>query len=80
MVDTLFEVTCDLANMPASAFQTKSSATVPVGSTLRLPVSVARASFSLDMRVGSADIELDLVYQNVSYGKGSIDYIRSEGR
>ena len=71
MVDTLGIVTCDLTNMPASAFRTKSSTAFPTRSTAG-PVTCA--SFSVNMRVGSADIDLDLVYQNVSYGKACIDY------
>lgn len=73
VVEKLGRVTCDLTNMPASAFETRNSA-FSHGSPFGLPTTVTRASFSIEMRVGSADIDLNLVYQNVSYGKASIDY------
>lgn len=75
MVDKLGEVTCDLTKMPASAFKTKNREIPSTGSTIGLPTTVTRATFSIEMRVGSADVDLDLVYQNESYGKASIDYL-----
>ena len=74
VVEKLCRARCDLTDMPASAFQMKDSAALFHGSLLRLPVPVTLASFSVDVRVGSADIDLDVVYQNESYGKASINF------
>lgn len=74
MVEKLCKSRCDLTNMPASAFQTKDSAAFEFGSLIRLPVPVTQVSCSVDIRVGSADIDLDLVHQNESYGKASIHF------
>ncbi|KAG0124762.1 hypothetical protein HOY82DRAFT_617537 [Tuber indicum] len=69
MVDTLGTVTCDVTTMPPSAFQVRRS-----GFFLFFQDPVSRASFSVDMKVGSADLELDLVYDGKSYGKATIEY------
>ena len=66
-VDTLGTVVCDVSMMPPSAFQIKRLGTNP-------QKSVSRASFTFDMRVGSADLELDLMYAGKSYGKAKIEY------
>ncbi|RPB00764.1 actin-like ATPase domain-containing protein [Choiromyces venosus 120613-1] len=68
MVDELGTVTCDVTMMPPSAFQIKRS-----GFFFFTDVS-SRASFTVDMKVGSADLELDLMHAGRSYGKATIEY------
>ncbi|PUU83105.1 hypothetical protein B9Z19DRAFT_1189884 [Tuber borchii] len=66
-VDTLGTVICDVSMMPPSAFQIKRSGIV-------LQKVVSRAGFTVDMKVGSADLELDLMHAGKSYGKATIEY------
>ena len=66
-MDTLGTVNCDVSMMPPSAFKTKQS-----GNNFQIPVT--RASFTVDMKVGSADLELDLMHAGKSYGKAKIEY------
>jgi len=66
-VDMLGAVICDVSMMPPSAFEIKRSGNNP-------QKSVSRASFTFDMKVGSADLELDLMYAGKSYGKAKIEY------
>lgn len=74
MVKILGEVTCDLTNMPASAFKKKNNAAFPRAPRIGLPVPVTKATFQIDMRMGSADIDLELVYDKQSFGKARIEY------
>jgi len=67
MVDTLGTVRCDASMMPPSAFQTKRSG-------IKVQITVTRASFTVDMKVGSADLELDLMHAGKSYEKATIEY------
>ncbi|PWW74262.1 actin-like ATPase domain-containing protein [Tuber magnatum] len=67
MVDTLGTVTCDVTMMPPSAFQIKRLGFFFQG-------KVSRASFTVDMKVRSADLELDLMHAGNSYGKAMIEY------
>ena len=67
MVDTLGTVSCDVSMMPSSAFQTKRSG-------FFFQNAVSRAGFTVDMKVGSADLELDLMHAGKSYGKAAIEY------
>ena len=60
-------VVCDVSRMPRSAFQIKRA-----GGNFQN--SVSRASFTVDMKVGSADLELDLMHAGKSYGKAKIEY------
>jgi len=66
-VETLGTVICDVSMMPPSAFQTKRSG-------INLQIAVTKASFTVDMKVGSADLELNLMYAGKSYGKATIEY------
>ncbi|PUU75810.1 hypothetical protein B9Z19DRAFT_1152327 [Tuber borchii] len=67
MVDTLGTVICDVSMMPPSAFQVKRSGAF-------FQNAVSRASYTIDMKVGSADLELDLMHAGKSYGKARIEY------
>ena len=67
VVDALGTVTCDVSMMPPSAFQIKRSG-------FFFQNAVSRASFTVDMKVGSADLELDLMHAGESYGKAKIEY------
>ena len=67
MVDTLGTVICDVNMMPPSAFQSKRTGN-------NFQIVVTRASFTVDMKVGSADLELDLMHAGKSYGKATIEY------
>ena len=67
VVDTLGTVTCNVSMMPPSAFQIKRSGNF-------FQNAVSRASYTVDMKVGSADLELDLMYAGKSYGKATIEY------
>ncbi|CUS11601.1 unnamed protein product [Tuber aestivum] len=68
MVDALGTVICDVSVMPPSAFQVKRSG------FFFFQDSISRASFAVDMKVGSADLELDLMHAGKSYGKAMIEY------
>ena len=67
VVDTLGTVICDVSMMPPSAFQSKRAGN-------NFQIVVTRASFTVDMKVGSADLELDLMHAGKSYGKAKIEY------
>ena len=67
MVDTLGTVTCDVSLMPPSAFQIKRSGFLSKN-------AVSRASFTVDMKVGLANLELDLMHAEKLYGKVTIEY------
>ena len=67
VVDALGTVTCDVSMMPPSAFQIKRSG-------FFFQNAVSRASFTVDMKVGSAVLELNLMYAGKSYGKATIVY------
>ena len=67
MVDILGTVICDVSMMPPSAFKIKQSG-------MKFQLAVTRASFTVDMKVGSADLELDLMHAGKSYGKAKIEY------
>ena len=67
VVDTLGTVVCDVSMMPPSAFQSKRTGN-------NFQIVVIRASFTVDMKVGSADLELDLMHAGKSYGKAKIEY------
>lgn len=69
MVDALGTVTCDVAKMPSSAFQAKRS-----GLGFIFQDSASRASFTVDMKVGSADLDLDLMHAGKPYGKVTVEY------
>ncbi|PUU78958.1 hypothetical protein B9Z19DRAFT_980951 [Tuber borchii] len=66
-VDTLATVICDVSMMPPSAFQVRQSGN-------NFQIGATRASFTVDMKVGSADLELDLMYAGKSHGKAMIEY------
>jgi hypothetical protein len=58
--------------MPISAFKTKNNGISPSEYTPK--TMVTRATFNVNMRVGSAELDLDLMYEDKSYGKASIEY------
>ena len=66
-VNTLGTVICDVSMMPPSAFKIK-----PSGNNLQIAVTMA--SFTVNMKVGSADLELELMHAGKSYGKATIEY------
>ncbi|PUU75808.1 hypothetical protein B9Z19DRAFT_1030174 [Tuber borchii] len=66
-VNTLGKVICDMSMMPPSAFQIRWSG-------INSQIAATRASYTVDIKVGSADLELDLMYAGKSYGKATIEY------
>lgn len=67
VVESLGTVICDVSTMPRSAFQIKRSG-------FFFQNAVSRVSYTVELKVGAADLELDMIYAGKSYGKATIEY------
>ena len=67
VVEPLGTVICDVSMMPRSAFKIKRSG-------FFFQNAVSRVSYTLEMKVGATDLELDMIYAGKSYGKATIEY------
>ena len=56
-----------MSTMPRSAFQIKRSG-------FFFQNAVSRVSYTVELKVGAADLELDMIYAGKSYGKATIEY------
>jgi hypothetical protein len=69
VVNALGKITNDLTELPESAFESKIYES-PLGSR-RVAM---RCCLRADVRVGSADLEVDVMFGDRSCGKGTISY------